>query len=218
MGSRNYLVNVGDMTYTDKGDYKLKALAAGLEKCAIKKIGDVNSDIEGLQALPDKLKDQRVMLICNYLKTGAWPKSVTQRELTPALNGDLVAATALDSWLTAALAVVGTFYTCFQAIVSPQLPADKLLVCYGVSVESASVPQPVSRLLFRRGGAAGNIVAQFDMEQQLVRQDIDAFFSEPVVFNPQETFAIQVRARVATAAAEIVHIHNFLFETPGVIT
>jgi len=117
-------------------------------------------------------------------------------------------------WLTAALAVIGTPYTCFQLIVAPQLIAGKLLVCYGVSVESAVVPMPVSRLIFRRGGVAGNIQAVFDMEEMGVRLEPDAFLSEPVVIDAQDVFAIQVICR-AVAAATIVHIHNFLFESHG---
>lgn len=217
MGSRNYVVSVDDLTYSERADYKKRALSAGLERCAIKGIADVNSDIPGLQAIPEAQKDARFDLVYKYISTGKWPKSVTQRELTPALNGDLVAVTALDSWLTAALAAVGTFYSCFQAIAAPQLAQDKLMVCYGVSIDSAGVPLPVSRLVFRKGGAAGNIIAQFDLEEMETRQSIDAYFSEPVVIDPNQAFAIQVRCRNATAAAEIVHIHNFLFEQSSLI-
>jgi len=117
-------------------------------------------------------------------------------------------------WLTAALAAVGTPYSCFQAIAAPQLNVGKLMVCYGVSVESAVVPMPVSRLIFRRGGAAGNIQAVFDLEPMGVRLEPDAFFSEPVVIDATEIFAIQVICR-AVAAATIVHVHNFLFESSG---
>lgn len=215
MASRNYLVISNDMTFTDKKDYRLTALAAGLERCGIKNIGDINGDIPGLQAVPQTDKAARVNFIKAFIETGKWPKSIDQRELMFLAGNDLVVATALDSWLTAALAAVGTFYSCFQAVAAPQLAVGKLMVCYGVSVDSAAVPLPVSRLMFRRGGAAGNIQAQFDMEQMQVRQEVDAFFSEPVIIDPQDPFAIQVRCRNATAAAEIVHIHNFLFEAAG---
>lgn len=220
MPARDYLVMSSDMTLTDKKDYRLNALAAGLERCAIKSIGDLNSDISGLQAIPEAQKRQRVQLIKSYISTGQWPKSIDQRELMPGpapMGGDLVVATALDSWLTAALAAVGTFYSCFQGVAAPQLVQNKLMVCYGVSIESAAVPMPVSRLVFRRGAAAGNIQAIFDLEQMGVRLEMDAFFSEPVVIDPQDVFAIQVRCRNATAVAEIVKIHNFLFEPAGLI-
>jgi len=203
------------MTLSDKKDYRLNALAAGLERCGLKSIGDINADIPGLQAIPLANKDQRVALIKNFIQTGQWPSSVDQRELAPITGGpDLVSGTVLDMWLTAPLAVVGTAYSCFQAIASPQLIVGKLMVCYGVSVESAVVPMPVSRLIFRKGGATGNIQAQFDMEPMGVRWEPDAFFSEPQVIDPQDVFAIQVICR-AVADATIVHIHNFLFESAG---
>lgn len=213
MASRNYLIMSNDMTLTDKKDYRTKALAAGLERCGVKNIGSVNADIPGLESIPAGSKAQRVKHIADYISTGQWPRSIDQRELAPLT--DLVAPTALDSWLTAAFAAVGAFYSCFQAIAAPQLNNGLLMVCYAVSVESAAVPMPASRLLFRRGGAAGNIQAQFDMEPMGVRLEVDAFFSEPVVIDPFEIFAIQARCRNATAAAEVVHIHNFLFETAG---
>lgn len=215
MASRNYLILEDDMTHKEKRDYRLSALAAGLERTGHKNIGDINGDISGLQGISDMDQERRVNHIKGFIMDGSWPRSIDQRELHPIAAGpDLVAGTAIDSWLTAALAVVGTAYSCFQAIAAPQLIVGKLMVCYGVSVESAVVPMPVSRLTFRRAGAAGNIQAVFDMEPMGAREEIDAFFSEPVIIDPQEVFAIQVLCR-AVAAATIVHIHNFLFESTG---
>lgn len=217
MGSRNYVINIDDTTLSERAGIKRTALAAGLERCAVKGVGDVYADIPGLQAIPESRKAERVDLIERFIRNGDWPASVTQRELAPATAGDLAVATAIDSWLTAALAVVGNMYSCFQAVAGPQLPAGKLMVCYGVSVESAAVPMPVSRLVFRRGGAAGNVIAQFDLEPMAVRQEWEAFFSEPVVMDPQQVFAIQARCKNNTGVAEIVHVHNFYFEPVGII-
>lgn len=213
MASRNYLIMSNDMTLTDKKEYRTKALAAGLERCGIKDIGNIEADVPGLEGIPQASKERRIEAIRNFIITGKWPASIDQRELAPLT--DLVVPTALDGWLTAALAAVAAFYSCFQAVAAPQLLQGLLMVCYGVSVDSAAVPMPVSRLVFRRGGAVGNIQAQFDMEPMAVRQEVDAFFSEPVVIDPQEIFAIQARCRNATLAAEIVHVHNFLFESAG---
>jgi len=212
MASRNYLVMSNDMTLSDKKEYRLNALAAGLERCSLKGIGDIKADVAGLATIPEGNKAARVKLIHDFIVTGQWPRSIDQRELAPLT--DLVVPTALDMWLTAALAVVGTPYSCLQAVAAPQLIVGRLMVCYAVSVESAVVPMPVSRLIFRRGGAVGNIQAQFDMEPMGVRLETDAFLSEPVVIDPQDVFAIQVICR-AVAAATIVHIHNFLFESSG---
>jgi hypothetical protein len=212
MASRNYLIISNDMTFTDKAKYRLNALAAGLERCKIKGIGDLNADIPLLQRIPDADKAGRVKAIADYILTGAWPRSVDQRELAPLT--DFVAAAAQDSWLTAALAV-GVIASALNALAAYTFPAGRLMVCYGVSVESPVVPMPVSRLIFRKGGAAGNIQAQFDMEEMGVRLEPDAFFSEPVVLDPQEAFAIQVLGRAAVPAGARVHVHNFLFESAG---
>ena len=212
MASRNSLIHSNDMSLSDKKDYRTTALAAGLERTGHVNIGNINADVPGLQAIPDASKAARVAAIKAYIKTGAWPGTIDQRELAPLT--DLVVAAAQDSWLTAALAVVGTAYTCLNAVAAPQLIVGKLMVCYAVSVESAVVPMPVSRLTFRKGGVAGNIQAQFDMEPMGVRLETDAFFSEPVIIDPNDVFAIQVLCR-AIAVATRVHIHNFLFEIQG---
>lgn len=213
MASRNYLIMSNDMSLSDRKDYRLTALACGLERCGTKGIGDINADIPGLQSIPVASKDARVAQIKSYIQTGKCPKSIDQRELAPLT--DFVAAAAQDSWLTVALAAVGTPYSALNALAAYTLPAGRLMVCYAVSVESVAVPMPVSRLIFRRNGAAGNILAQYDMEPLGVRWEPDAFFSEPVVIDPQEPFAIQVLCRNATGVGERVHIHNFLFESAG---
>jgi len=203
------------MTLSDKKEYRQTALAAGLQRCSVVGIGNIEGDIPGLQGIPLANKAARVKLIKDYIDSGKWPKSIDQRELRPGPAADLGAtATAIDSWLTGALAVVGTAYGCFQgpALTAVQLVAGKLLVCYGVSIDSAAVPLPVSRLTFLKGT---NVQGIFDMEPLMIRWEVDAFLSEPMVFDPQEAFSIDVRCRNATRVAEIVHIHNFLFESAG---
>jgi len=203
-----------DMTLTEKREYRLNALAGGLERCGVKGIGNVLADIPGLSVIPDANKRARVKLIHDFIMTGDWPRSIDQRELAPLT--DFVVAAAQDSWITVALAVGGVV-SALNALAAYTLVVGKLMVCYGVSVESPIVPMPVSRLIFRRGGAAGNIQAQFDMEAMGVRQEVDAFFSEPVVIDPQDLFAIQVLGRAVVADGARVHVHNFLFESGGLV-
>ena len=214
MSSRNYLINVEDMTLSDKKDYKLKSLAAGLERCAIRGIGNINADIPGLEGIAEANKLGRMEHIASFIAKGVWPRSVDQRELvTGPARTDLVVATALDEMVTAALAAVGAAYSCFQAVAAPQMLINRLLVVWGVSVEVA--PCPVSYLLFRKGGAAGTVEAMFDCQTQIPRLAFDCYFSEPVVFDPQEVFAVQVLARIATAAPARIHLHNFMFGPAG---
>jgi hypothetical protein len=214
MSQRNYLINVQDMSLMDKREYKLKALAAGLERCEVKGIGNLNADIPRLQNIPSARINDRVQAIYAHLQTGAFPESIDQRELvTGPARSDLVAATALDTMVTAALAVVGTPYSCFQAIGAPQLLINRLVVFWGVSV--TTVPIPVSWLIFRTGGALGNVKGMFDLQPQNGRLEFDAFYSEPVVYDPQEVFAAQVLCSLATGVAANVHLHNFLFGPAG---
>lgn len=212
MASRNYVINTEDMSLTDRKTYKLIALAAGLERCVAKGVGSPSSDIPGLEALPTSEKGQRVALIRRYIEAGNWPRSVDARELAPgpaAVRSDFGVPTALAESLTAALAVVDTWYTCFQAVAAPQLLAGKLLVIWGISIET--VPIPVSYLQFLRGT---NVQAVFDLQTQNTRLAFDAFLSEPVVFDPVDTFAVQVLCRIISPASRI-HLHNFLFEKAG---
>jgi hypothetical protein len=214
MGSRNYLINDEDLSLSKKEDYKLSALAAGIERCAVKKVGDVYADVPGLQGIPENEKARRVQQIKSWISQGNFPESVDQRELvTGPLRTDLTAATTLDEMITAALAAVGTPYTCFQNLVSPQLLVNRLVVFYGLSIETA--PIPISHLIFRKGGAAGNVVALFDTQPQNTRLAYDTFFSEPVVFDPQDVFAVQAVCRIITAPGCRLHLHNFLFGPAG---
>ncbi len=214
MASRNYLVMTNDMSLSDKKKYRLTALAAGLERCGIKGIGSIAADVPGLETIPAAKTALRVDHIKSLIATGEWPKSIDQRELAPLT--DFVLAAAQDSWLTVALAVGGVV-SALNALAAYTLLVGKLMVCYGVSVESAVVPMPISRLIFRRGGVGGNIQAQFDMEPMGIRMEPDAFFSEPVVIDPQDLFAIQVLGRAIVAGGARVHVHNFLFESGGLV-
>lgn len=216
MASRNYLINTEDLSLTNKERYKMAALAAGIERCAIKNVGSPNADIPGLEGIPTSQKIQRIQHIISYITNpnGDWPRSIDQRELAPgpaAIRSDFTVPTVLPDALTAPLLLVNTWYSCFQAVAAPQLLVGKLLVIYGVSI--TTVPLPVSYLQFLRGT---NVQAVFDLQTQNARLAFDAFFSEPVVFDPQDTFAAQVLSNTpALGVAAQVHLHNFLFEKAG---
>jgi len=215
MSQRNYLVNVEDLSLMDKREYNMRALAAGLERCEIKGIGNLHADIPGLEGIPSGNLSKRVQYIYDAIKGGKFPESIDQRGLVtgPARTDFVLPATALDTMVTAPLAVVGLPYSCFQGVPAPQLLNNRLVVFYGVSVNT--VPLPVSWLIFRTGGALGNVEAMFDLQTQETRLEFDAYFSEPIVFDPQEVFAVQVIASIAIAAAAQVHVHNFLFGPAG---
>lgn len=213
MASRDYLINSEDLSLTDRKEYKLAALSAGIERCATKSVGSPNADIPGLEAIPTSKRADRIALIRKFILSGDWPRSIDQRELAPGpalVRTDFAVPTVLAEALTAPLNAVDIWYSCFQAVAAPQLLVGKLLVIYGVTI--ITVPIPVSYLQFLRGT---NVQAVFDLQTQNGRLAFDAFFSEPVVFDPQDIFAAQVLCSIATTAAANVHLHNFLFEKAG---
>ena len=207
MSSLNYVIPIGSMDEQMQANYRIKAVAAGIERAAVKDIGSIIDDIPGYREV--KNRDKRIATILAYLADGNIPPSIDIREFQNILD----AAAALDQWRTAALAVIGTLYSCFQATPAPVLAADALAVFYKVGIETA--PLPVSRLVFRSGGAAGNTVGIFDLEQLVNRLETDGFLSEPVVYDPSQTFAIQALCRIATGVFSRVQLGGLLFEPAG---
>jgi len=118
-----------------------------------------------------------------------------------------------DFWETAALAARGTAYSVFNGAVAPTLAANKLCVFYKVGI--ASAPVNVSRLTFRSGGATGNIIYEFDLEQLINAQSTEGYFSEPVVLDPTTPFAAQVLCRVASGVLELVELGGYIVEPRG---
>jgi len=211
VGDRNYLIPIGSMSLIDQKEYRLGVLAAGLNACLDHSIGSIKDQVSGLK--PDMDEDERIRTILNYIKVlKEWPASVDVAEFQPI--ADLTPpAVALDEWLTAPLAAVGTAYSCFQAIAAPSVPAGRLAVFFGVSINT--VPPPVSRLVFRHGAATGNILAVFNLEDLFARMEIAGFFSEPVVILPNQTFAAQARCSIATAVAARVSLMGYTFKNAG---
>ncbi len=123
--------------------------------------------------------------------------------------------TAIEQWNTAALAVIGTAYSVFQAIAAPALANNKVAVFYKAGVETTG--QPVSLLNFRQGAGGGTTYAVFDLEQ-LINQNglgVEGWFSEPVVYDPSEVMNITVTARIATALLARVQLGCFIIEPKG---
>ena len=120
---------------------------------------------------------------------------------------------AVEQWRTAALAAVGTNYSVFQAAAPVTLANTKLLVVYGISIETT--PVPVSRLVMRMGSATGNVKAEYDLEQIINSDTLQGYFNQAVVFDPQAIFDIQVTCRIATGVFARIQLMNFLIEPVG---
>lgn len=210
MSSLNFVLPTGSMTLTDQKEYRQGAIAAGIERAADKGIGNISDEIPGVANVTNR--GTRVQAILSYLLAGHVPPSIDIREMQVLVD---IPAIVLDQWNTAALAVVGTAYSVFQAVAAPVLAANRLAVFYKVGIET--VPLPVSRLTFRSGGAVGNIIGMFDLEQLVNRLETDGYFSEPVIIDPTATYAVQVTCRVATGAIARVQLGCFVFEPAGTV-
>jgi hypothetical protein len=208
MASRNYILPVDSLSLSQQADYRLKAIAAAIERATVKGIGSIGDDeIPGYNAMGTS--KQRVGAILGFLSSGNMPRALDVRDFQNILD----AGTALDQWNTAALAVVGTNYSVFQAVAAPTLGNNKLAVFYNISIET--IPLPISRVTFRSGGATGNTVAVFDLEQLAEQERLQGYFTEPVVIDPTITFAIQTLCRIATGAAARVQLGSFVVEPAG---
>lgn len=211
MSSLNFILPTGSMTLTDQKDYRIGAIAAGIERAADKGIGNIADDIQGVGGVHDK--DARVAAILAYLLAGQIPRSIDIREMQLIVD---IPAIVLDQWNTAALAAVGVAYSVFQAVAAPVMAANRLAVFYKVGVEAVA-PINVSRLTFRSGGALGNIIGLFDLEQLVNRLETDGYFSEPVIIDPTATYAVQVTCRIASGVFERVQLGCFVFEPAGTV-
>ena len=140
MGALCFINPSENLTLSRRENMRVASIVAGIEHCYEKSIGS-RDDIPGLSAGMDR--KSRINVIRNFLINEGPPKSLDIREVQPLLD----AGTALDRWQTAAMAVVGTAYSCFQAIPAPVNPANRVIVFYKVGIETA--PSPVSRLIFR---------------------------------------------------------------------
>lgn len=123
--------------------------------------------------------------------------------------------TILDQWNTAALLVLGTFYTIFQAIAAPRLAVTSVIGFYKVAVETA--PSPVALMRFQEGAAGGTTFDFFDLEQFVGKLEAEGYFSGPIIYDKNQVLNITVSARVATGLLARVQPGNILVEPVGAV-
>jgi len=134
------------------------------------------------------------------------------------VNDFVPAATrvGLAGWLTVPLAAVGTAYSVFANNVGvalvPIVPNRQVWVFYKASVLTAG--DPVTMLAFFMGVAAIPI-ALFDLENTQAKLSADGYFSTPIVYEPQDSVAITVRARLAPGVGVRVKLGALICEPSG---
>lgn len=190
-GTVNYVIPADSASLSDQKTARINALIAGLEVAKARALA-VGDDVARLRA-------------------GQQPVTVDIRPFRNILDAGQGAG--LDWWNTAALAAVGTAYSVFGLVGAPVVPANRVWVFCGIGIET--VPNPVSRVDFRIGGAVGNTRATFDLEILGVQQRMYGFFSEPVIYGPLDVTAVQVLCRIATGLFARIPFDAWVIEIGG---
>ena len=213
MSSKAYIVPSDFVTDTDQAKDRIAALAGGI--CRAYDLGVQSWDQKDVPLPADAANPQipDITALKGWLAQGHWPKNLDAREFQPILDAGSGAGT--DFWFTAALAVVGTEYSCIGAVAAA--PAanriKKIVVFFGVQI--LTTPMPVNRLLFRRNTATGLLQAEFDLQQLSTMLRQDGFFSEPVVWDNNTAYAVNALCQIATGVASGVILKNVVLEPAG---
>lgn len=122
----------------------------------------------------------------------------------------------LPGWRTMPLAVAGTLYSVFAnnvpAALTPQVPNNQSWVFYGLDIlgNDAAV-HSVSFIQFGIGSAA-NRRAQFDLDGLYGGLAVSGYFSQPVVYDPQEIATVMVRCDVPTGVGGRIRLMTLIAE------
>ena len=121
----------------------------------------------------------------------------------------------LAGWLSMPFAVVAALYSVFAdnvpAAQTPIVLNNQVWVFYGASIIDAINPDAGGELFFGIG-TANNRKAQFDLEKLYSKLETDGYFSEPVVYAPQDIVTVQVRARLATGVGWRLQLKTLICE------
>ena len=113
------------------------------------------------------------------------------------------------------MAVAATNYSLFAdnvpAALTPQVPNNQVWVFYGVHVNTIAPPSPVTQLFFNIGTSAIRKAA-FDLEKLYDQLTQNGYFTEPVVYGPQDIVTVTIRSRIATGAGAQVVLDTLVLE------
>jgi hypothetical protein len=150
-------------------------------------VGDLSLDDRGVMR-----RDTDITLMENALrlKVRDAPEDLIIRDPLP--NTDLGLA-AQEDWLIAGAGVVAVELQYFN----PALATTRVLGFYGVSVESA--PPSISRVRLTQGAASTTVKGVFQLEPLYSRLETAGYFSESVIFPPNQVVRVMVMPRLAFA-------------------
>lgn len=186
----SYPVPTNELTLTDIRTYKEKCLAAGIQRAKAKGIAAVDEEL-------------------------VW------REMLPAFDlGALVLAGsgwALNYYVTAAAVGAGAWAPVYGLAVTidPLLPVGRVAVFYKVYDAAGDPMATAVRFLLAAATTKANLFVQCLFDNKL---EPEAWFSEPVVYDPQDTVNIDFYGRAATAGVgEELGFGCFIIERVGAV-
>lgn len=186
----SYAIPTNELTLTDIKAYKEKCLAAGIARAKAK----------GIAATDEEL---------------VW------REMLPSFDlGALVLAGsgwALNYYVTPAAVGAGAWASTYglAAAIDPILPVGRVAVFYKVYDAAANPQATAVRFLLAAATTKSNLFFQCLMDTKL---EPEVWFSEPVVYDPQDTVNIDFYGRAATpAGGEELGYGCFIIERVGAV-
>ena len=119
----------------------------------------------------------------------------------------------IAGWLSMPLLAIGGVYSLIAdglgVALTPQVPNNAVWVFWGVHI--LTIGDPVSQLRFLTGtGAIPK--QQYDLEVLYSKLETDGYFTQPMVYMPQDIVTIQVVSRIAGAVGARVVLDAFIIE------
>jgi hypothetical protein len=192
----SYAIPTNELTLADIRQFKMNALAAGVQVAARRGIGD---------SLYDSVTNPKGNLIAR----AGYP-------FTDFGNGALGWAT--ENYVNPAIAAVGwgsVFSTGALPAFAPQLATNKVAIFYKFA-NTTAIPL-ITAIRFRIGNQGSSTKASFYLQLETeAKLEPDVYFSEPVVYEPQDFIYIEAwYTAVVGAGGQTIPFGTFVIERLG---
>lgn len=168
----SYLVAISQVSLADQQKQRTKAVMAGKQALIDASV------VKNFDASIDRDPDYRIDFVPAATRAG------------------------LVGWLSMPFAAAATVYSLLAdnvpAALTPQVPNNAVWVFYGVHM--LTLNDPATQLYF---GVGNNNIrkANFDLEKLYDQQETNGYFTNPVVYGPQDIVNISLLSRIALGAA-----------------
>lgn len=184
----SYGIPTNELTLGDIKTFKEKCLAAGIARAKAKGIAAVDEELVWREALPSF--DMGVLVAAG---TG-WP---------------------LNYYVSNAAIAAGAWAMMYLGPADPILPVGRVATFYKVYDAAANPMATAVRFLLAAATTKANFFIQCLIDNKL---EPEAWFSEPVVYDPQDTINIDLYGRAATpAGGEEIGFGCFIIERVGAV-